>query len=151
MIPEHVRKILDECGLAAREFDAGTTATAETAARMLGVQVGQIAKSLLFAGKNGKHYMVLCAGDKRVSSSLIKKLVGCKVSMADAETTETVTGFRPGGVCPFGVTNVVVYIDRSLSVWDTVYPAAGTDSSGVPVAYERLKAIVGATECSVTE
>jgi prolyl-tRNA editing enzyme YbaK/EbsC (Cys-tRNA(Pro) deacylase) len=150
MIPAKVQAILSENGLTAREFDSGTTATAETAARMLGVKVGQIAKSLLFAGKDGNYYMVLCAGDKRVSSSLMKQLVGCKVSMADAETAQAVTGFPPGGVCPFGVKNITVFLDRSLAAYDTVYPAAGTDASGVPVAYDRLGGILGARECDVT-
>lgn len=150
MIPSDVQKILDAAGLEAREFAAGTTATAETAARMLGVEVAQIAKSLLFAGKDGRFYMVVCAGNRRVSSSLMKKLVGCKVSMADAETTKSVTGFAPGGVCPFGVKGVPIYVDRSLADWDTVYPAAGTDSSGVPVTYHRLLEVTGAAECAVT-
>jgi prolyl-tRNA editing enzyme YbaK/EbsC (Cys-tRNA(Pro) deacylase) len=150
MIPAKVQAILSENNLAAREFDAGSTATAETAARMLGVAVGQIAKSLLFAGRDGKYYMVLCAGDKRVSSSLMKRLVGCKVSMADAATALAVTGFPPGGVCPFGVKDVKVFLDASLKAYETVYPAAGTDSSGVPVSWERLREITEAEECAVT-
>jgi prolyl-tRNA editing enzyme YbaK/EbsC (Cys-tRNA(Pro) deacylase) len=50
MIPPHVAARLAAHGLQAIEFSPGTTATAELAARQLGVQVGQIAKSLLFVG-----------------------------------------------------------------------------------------------------
>ena len=53
MIPEKVRAILDAHGLSAREFAPGSTATSVLAAQQLGVTVGQIAKSLLFIGKDG--------------------------------------------------------------------------------------------------
>jgi prolyl-tRNA editing enzyme YbaK/EbsC (Cys-tRNA(Pro) deacylase) len=48
MIPQHVAACLAAHGLQAIECSPGTTATAELAARQLGVQVGQIAKSLVF-------------------------------------------------------------------------------------------------------
>ena len=40
------------------------------------------------------------------------------------------TGFRPGGVCPYGVDNIPIFIDESLSTWEYIYPAAGTNSTG---------------------
>ena len=69
MIPDKVRAILDANGLSAREFAPGSTATSVLAAQQLGVTVGQIAKSLLFVGKDGKYFMVVCPGDKRLSNS----------------------------------------------------------------------------------
>ena len=54
MIPQHVAARLAAYGLQAIEFPPGTTATAELAAQQLGVQVGQIVKSLLFLGKDGR-------------------------------------------------------------------------------------------------
>ncbi|HTO23338.1 MAG TPA: YbaK/EbsC family protein, partial [Spirochaetia bacterium] len=65
MIPEKVKTVLDAHGLAAREFDPGSTATSVMAAQQLGVAVGQIAKSLLFLGKDGRYFMVVCPGDRR--------------------------------------------------------------------------------------
>jgi len=142
---------LDTHGLQALEFEPGSTPTAETAAARIGVQVGQIAKSLLFMGAStGKAVMIVCAGDQKVSSGAAKRLAGEKLSMANAQTTEQLTGFRPGGVCPFGVEGVDIYIDSSLASWDTVYPAAGNDATGVPVTYDKLLAITGGKSCSVT-
>jgi prolyl-tRNA editing enzyme YbaK/EbsC (Cys-tRNA(Pro) deacylase) len=69
--------------------------------------------------------------------------------MATAEETEDVTGFRPGGVCPFGIEGVEILVDRSLERWATVYPAAGTDSSGVPMTCAQLLAITGGRPCDV--
>jgi len=150
MIPDRVKVILDAHGLAALEFEEGSTPTAESAAAKIGVEVGQIAKSLLFKGGSGKVAMIVCAGDKKISSGKIKRLCGEKMSMTSAEDTFALTGFWPGGVCPFGVEGIPVYIDESLSAWATVYPAAGTNSTGVPMTFKQLLSISGGAPCSVT-
>ncbi|MFA5851411.1 MAG: YbaK/EbsC family protein [Spirochaetales bacterium] len=150
MIPDKVKAILDAHGLAALEFEEGSTPTAETAAAKIGVEVGQIAKSLLFKGVSGKIVMVVCAGDKKVSSGKLKRLCGEKMSMTNAEETYASTGFRPGGVCPYGISTIPIFIDGSLSVWDSIYPAAGTNSTGVPTTYSQLLAMTGGRLCDVT-
>ena len=150
MIPDKVRAILDAHSLKALEFEEGSTPTAETAAAKIGVEVGQIAKSLLFKGLSGKIVMVVCAGDKKVSSGKLKRLCGEKMSMTNAEETYASTGFRPGGVCPYGVSTIPVFIDASLSAWETIYPAAGTSSTGVPTTYAQLLAMTGGRVCEVT-
>jgi prolyl-tRNA editing enzyme YbaK/EbsC (Cys-tRNA(Pro) deacylase) len=150
MIPDKVKAILDANGLAALEFEEGSTPTAESAAAKIGVEVGQIAKSLLFRGASGRAAMIVCAGDKKISSGKVKRLCGEKMSMTSAEETFALTGFWPGGVCPFGVENIPIYIDESLSQWETIYPAAGTNSTGVPMTFAQLLSIAGGTACSVT-
>jgi len=151
MIPEKVRRVLDRAGLAALEFGEGTTPTAAMAAAALGVEVGQIAKSLLFKGKDGRFYIVVCPGDRRVSNAKLKAALGVKTRMATADETVAVTGFSPGGVCPFGVESVVVLIDRHLERWATIYPAAGTDGSGVPMTLAQLESLTGACIADLTE
>ena len=85
-----------------------------------------------------------------MSSGKLKRLTGMKTRMATPEETFETTGFRPGGVCPFGVSGIPICVDASLSIHETVYPAAGTDASGVPVSYDSLIRITGASECDVT-
>jgi prolyl-tRNA editing enzyme YbaK/EbsC (Cys-tRNA(Pro) deacylase) len=150
MIPDKVKKILDAEGLSALEFEEGSTPTAETAAAKIGVEVGQIAKSLLFKGASGRVAMVVCAGDKKVSSGKIKRLCGEKMSMTKAEETFALTGFWPGGVCPFGLEGMEIYVDDSLRAWETIYPAAGNDATGVPLSYDKLLRICGGRGCEVT-
>lgn len=146
MIPEKVSRILEKNGLAAIEFAPGSTATSVLAAQQLGVAVGQIAKSLLFSGKDGRYFMVVCPGDRRLSNSKVKAVTGVKSRMATAEEALAATGFGPGGVCPFGIdAGITIFVDRSLSEYATIYPAAGTDSSGVPMTFDRLVAITGGT------
>lgn len=151
MIPEKVRNELLRLGLEALQFEPGSTPTAPLAAARIGVEVGQIAKSLLFLAKDGRYHMIVCAGDRRVNSSKLKALVGSKCSMANGEEALKVTGYPPGGVCPFAVDSATVWIDESLAIWETVYPAAGTDSTGVPMKYSTLLAIAGNHSCRVTD
>ena len=143
MISAKVRSVLEAHGLVALEFEPGSTPTAELAARRIGVETARIAKSLLFKDKSGSFHMVVCPGDKRLSSSVLKRVIGSRVSMTDAEETERVTGYRPGGVCPFALEGVEILLDRELELYPTIYPAAGTDATGVPLTFSQLAEITG--------
>ena len=151
MIPEKVRQVLASNALQAIEFEAGSTPTAVMAAERLGVSVGQIAKSLLFRAKNGSLYLVVCAGDRKVTNSKLKNAIGVKTRMTTADETFEATGFAPGAVCPFGVEGLEILIDESLAQFDTVYPAAGTDASGVPMSFDDLCRITRGRRCSVSD
>lgn len=143
MIPDKVKTALAGQGLAALEFEPGSTPTAEMAAARLGVEVARIAKSLLFKSKEGAYIMVVCPGDKRIPSSALKRVAGSKLSMTDAEETEKVTGYRPGGVCPYALTGVEILFDADLGKYDRVFPAAGTDATGVPTNLAQLVEMTG--------
>ena len=143
MIPEKVQKVLSANGLSALEFEPGSTPTAELAAARIGVEVSRIAKSLLFKGKDGAYYLVVCPGDKRLPPSALKRAAGSKLTMTSADETETVTGYRPGGVCPFAINGVRIFLDKDLGKYETVYPAAGTDATGVPTTLSQLERITG--------
>lgn len=150
MIPKDVHNFLNKNGLKAIEFEEGSTPTAESAAAMLNVEKGQIAKSILLKGKDGRFFLVVCAGDRRIDSKKAKALTGTKIRMATKEELFDVMGFKPGEVCPFRDTDIQYYIDRSLAEYETIYPAAGTDCSGVPSSFEILKNICGAAECDIS-
>jgi len=143
MISAKVLRVLEAHGLVALEFEPGSTPTAELAARRIGVETARIAKSLLFKDKTGGFHMVVCPGDKRLSSSALKRVIGSRVSMTDAVETERVTGYRPGGVCPFALEGVEILLDRELELYPTIYPAAGTDATGVPLTFALLAEITG--------
>jgi len=151
MLPEKVRSVLEANGLKAIEFEEGSTPTSVLAAQKLGVAVGNIAKSLLFLGKDGRYFLLVCPGDRKVSNAKLKAALGVKSRMATAEETLAATGFKPGGVCPFGVEGIEILLDGSLAGYGTLYPAAGTDSSGVPLDYETLKRITGGRVCDCTD
>lgn len=151
-IPSKVQAFLDSHDLSALEFEPGSTPTAEKAAERIGVPVGQIAKSILFKGKDKQYRMVVAAGDKKINSGALKRATGSKHRMASAEETKGATGFFPGGVCPFGLEdcNVTILLDTSLDEYDVVYPAAGTDATGVPVSPDYLQQVTDGEKVEVT-
>ena len=151
-IPPKVQTFLQSHDLSALEFEPGSTPTAEKAAQRIGVPVGQIAKSILFKGKDDKYRLVVAAGDKKINSGALKRATGAKHRMANAHETEEATGFLPGGVCPFGLEDapIAILLDVSLYEYETVYPAAGTDATGVPLSPDYLQQITGGVKVEVT-
>ncbi len=151
-IPIKVQAFLENHNLTALEFEPGSTPTAEKAAQRIGVPVGQIAKSILFKGKDDKYRLVVAAGDKKINSGALKRATGAKHRMASGEETEKATGYLPGGVCPFGLqsTQVTILLDISLDEYDTVYPAARTNATGVPLSPEYLQQITSSEKVEVT-
>ncbi|MDK2823682.1 MAG: hypothetical protein PWQ67_306 [Clostridia bacterium] len=120
------------------EFPEGATETCELAAQALGVEPAQIAKTLLFVGKKSNVLVVTC-GDEKVDTKKLKNYFGDKFRFARAEEVEELTGFPPGGVCPFAVKNKIpIVIDKSIKRFPVVYAAAGNAGSAVPVTLEQL-------------
>jgi len=144
VVPERVSRVLAAHGLTAIEFEPGSTATSQLAAEQLSVRVAQIAKSLLFLGKDGRYCMLLCSGDRKASSAKLKAFLGVKTRMARPDETFAATGFEPGGVCPFGIdASIRILIDGDLAQHARIYPAAGTSASGVPMTFDQLVEITG--------
>jgi prolyl-tRNA editing enzyme YbaK/EbsC (Cys-tRNA(Pro) deacylase) len=120
-----------------------STATVETAARALGVERGQIAKTLSVRA-GGETFLLVARGDARLDNAKCKKALGARPRMLGAEETFALTGHAVGGVCPFGLaTELPVYIDESLKAFDIVYPAGGSLNASVRVTPERLFELVG--------
>ena len=114
------------------------TSTAPLAAQALGLEVGQIAKSILFKTKNEGYLMVVSAGDVRLDSKAIKDVVGQRVRMANPDEVLEVTGFQIGGVCPFALQRQVpIYLDESLLRYELVYAAAGTANTALPISFQE--------------
>lgn len=128
------------------------TSTAELAAQALGTEPGQIAKTLCFMA-DGAPVLVVACGDKKIDSKKFGKRLGAKkMRMADAQLVMEVTGFAPGGVCPFALLKPVpVYLDRSLFDYDVTYIAAGTPHSALPISADQLAAITNGIWVEVTK
>lgn len=137
---ERVKSFLEnqEVKLEVIEFPEGATETCELAAQALGVEPAQIAKSLLFVGKKTNVLVVTC-GDEKVDSKKLKERFGDKFRFARAQEVEDLTGFPPGGVCPFALkSDIPIVIDKSIGRFPVVYAAAGNAGSAVPINLEQL-------------
>jgi len=132
------------------EFEQDTS-TAYLAAQAVGTEVGQIAKSILFKSKKNDYIMIVSAGDVKIDSKAVKKLMGARVRMATPEEVQDITGFNIGGVCPFAVKNMIpIYLDESIKKYDVVYAAAGTANTAVPVSCKQLIDITDGEMCKVS-
>src|SRR5512145_2333512 len=74
------------------EYDVPARTSAE-AARVLGCEVGEIAKSLVFRTSSGQPVLVIASGANRVDERKIAALVGDSVAKADAAFVREVTGY----------------------------------------------------------
>lgn len=116
----------------------GSARTAPEAAAAIGVEVGQIVKSLVFT-RDGEAVLVLCAGDRQVDA----KRLG--LSRANADEVRAATGFAIGGIPPLGHdTEIETIIDESFRRFPTVWAAAGHPHAVFEVGVEALFAAIPA-------
>ncbi|KKL79209.1 hypothetical protein LCGC14_2017140 [marine sediment metagenome] len=134
-----------------REFPEGTR-TAEDAARAIGVDVGQIVKSLVFLA-DGRPVLCLVSGPNRLDAGRLAVVTGApQVRRASADEVERATGFAIGGVPPFGHKwRLPVYCDRDLLAYDVVWAAAGTPKAVFAVEPQRLVQACWATVADLKE
>lgn len=127
-----------------------TTHTAEDAARALGVELGQIVKSLVFVAPRDEagHEPVLClvSGTNRVDVARLAAVVGePAIRRATAREARDLTGFTIGGIPPVGHAHAVrVVMDPDLGRHREVWAAAGIDRAVFPVAPAALRALTNA-------
>jgi prolyl-tRNA editing enzyme YbaK/EbsC (Cys-tRNA(Pro) deacylase) len=128
-----------------RRFPEGTK-TAADAAAAIGVQVGQIVKSLIFA-VDGEVVLGYVSGANQLDErKLAHAAGGAKCARIDADAVYEATGFPIGGVPPFGHTNTLrVFIDPDLLQYDEVWAAAGTWYDVFAIDPHRLVEISGGT------
>jgi Cys-tRNA(Pro) deacylase len=127
-----------------RRFPEGTK-TAQDAANAIGVAVGQIVKSLVFA-VDGEIVMAYVSGANQLDEKKLAAAAGgSKCSRVDADAVREATGFPIGGVPPFGLaTQLRIFVDPDLLQYDEVWAAAGTWNDVFPIAPDDLVRASGA-------
>jgi prolyl-tRNA editing enzyme YbaK/EbsC (Cys-tRNA(Pro) deacylase) len=143
--------------LAARGFSnqvielPDSTRTATEAASAVGCTVGQIAKSLIFAGRtSGRMFLVIASGANRVNEKSLQALVGEKIAKADADAVRTQTGFAIGGVPPLGHAHpILTYIDADLFAFEQIWAAAGHPNAVFALTPAELVAMTGGQIVSI--
>lgn len=109
-----------------RTFPDGTR-TAQEAADAIGVELGQIVKSLIF-GVDGEIVLAYVSGANQLDETKLAEAAGgVMCQRVDADVVRSATGFPIGGVPPFGhATPLRIFIDPDLLQYDEVWAAAGT-------------------------
>ena len=126
-----------------RRFPEGTK-TAADAAAAIGVCVGQIVKSLVFA-VDGEIVMAYVSGSNQLDEKKLAAAAGgAKCSRVDADAVRAATGYPIGGVPPFGhSTQLRVFVDPDLLQYDEVWAAAGTWNDNFGAAPADIVRVAG--------
>ena len=118
-----------------------SSATVKEAAEALGTEEARIAKTLSFKLKD-KVILIVIKGDMKIDNAKYRHTFGDKAHMLSHDEVEELTGHPVGGVCPFGVKEgVEIYLDESLKVFDTVYPACGAPNNAIKISIPELEEV----------
>ncbi len=154
--PEGFRRVADNLAErghrhAPRWLDVSARTSAEAAAA-LGVEVGQIAKSVIFRRRSDDAaVLVVASGDRRVDTAKVAALVGA-IGRADAGFVKQRTGFSIGGVAPVAHAEPsLVLVDRELYRFAEIWAAAGHPNGVFCLTPAELSALTGAAPADVTE
>jgi len=127
---------------------AETARTAIDAANGLGIEVGQIASSLIFKLPSDNPLLIITSGRHRVDTDLVAKNLGLpELGRADANYVKEVSGYSVGGVSPIGwiTTPEITLIDQALNDYEIVWAASGHPHAVYPTSFAELITCTGAT------
>jgi prolyl-tRNA editing enzyme YbaK/EbsC (Cys-tRNA(Pro) deacylase) len=126
------------------------TATVAQAAGALGVQEGQIAKSIVFV-MDGEPVVVVASGRHRIDRDKVCDALDCAEGrIASSDEVRAATGFPIGGVPPIGHGLPVVF-DTALMDYEVIYAAGGDGNTLFEVAPRQLAGCVHALVAPVGE
>ena len=113
--------------------------TAREAADALGIEVGQIASSLIFLA-DGEPVLVIASGGHRVDEVQLAMVLEVNhITKASANDVRKATGFAIGGVAPVGHPEPLrTIVDIALSRYDEVWAAGGHPHYVFPTSYDEL-------------
>jgi prolyl-tRNA editing enzyme YbaK/EbsC (Cys-tRNA(Pro) deacylase) len=143
---QKVQDALAERGFANQVIELSeSTRTSAEAAAAVGCEVGQIAKSLIFRGKQrGTPVLVIASGANRVDERKIAAHLGEKLDKAGADFVRDATGFVIGGVPPLAhASPLTTYIDQSLLQYSQIWAAAGHPNAVFQLTPDELVALAG--------
>ena len=128
--------------------------SAAEAAAGLGIEVGQIASSIIFKLPDQSPLLVITSGRHRVDTQLVSaELKVEKLERVDADYVKEVSGYSVGGVAPVGWINspATTLIDEALNDYEVVWAAAGHPHAVFPTTYSELMRAASATSAKVGE
>jgi len=146
-----VKEAARELGLAVelKTLD-DSTATVAQAASALGVEEGQIAKSIVFV-MDGEPVVVVASGRHRIDRDKVCDALDCAEGrIASSDEVRAATGYAIGGVAPIGHGLPVVF-DTALMDYEVIYAAGGDGNTLFEVAPRQLAGCLHALVAPVGE
>lgn len=128
--------------------------SAKEAADALGIEVGQIASSIVFRLPNDKPLLVITSGRHRVDAELVAGNLNVeKLHRADADFVRLWSGYAIGGVSPIGwiTAEAIVLIDLALNDYEVIWAAAGHPHAVFQTTFSDLVSLTNAQPMFVGE
>jgi len=121
------------------------------AAEALDLAAHAVVKTLVFQDEHKNGLLVLMHGDAQVSAKqLARQLQQKQVTPCDAGLALKLTGYKVGGISPFGTRqSLPVYVESSIFDLDTIYINGGRRGLLVQVAPACLKVVCNAVPVAV--
>jgi prolyl-tRNA editing enzyme YbaK/EbsC (Cys-tRNA(Pro) deacylase) len=128
-----------------------TTRTSAEAAQAVGCRVEQIAKSIVFKGKQTqKPILVIASGPNRVNEKRIEEFISESLGKANADFVRKHTGFVIGGVPPIGhLEKLEIFIDEDLLKYEEIWAAAGSPHAVFKLTPSALIKMTGGRVVSI--
>jgi prolyl-tRNA editing enzyme YbaK/EbsC (Cys-tRNA(Pro) deacylase) len=149
---QKVQDVLKALGFANTVVELqSTTRTSAEAAQAVGCRVEQIAKSIVFQGKQThRPVLVIASGPNRINEKKIEELISEPLGKADADYVRKHTGFVIGGVPPVGhLEKLEIFIDEDLLQYEEIWAAAGSPNAVFQLAPSDLVKMTGGRVISV--
>ncbi|MBX3483818.1 Cys-tRNA(Pro) deacylase [Phenylobacterium sp.] len=146
---------LDRAGvayaLASYDYDPGAERVGLQAAEALGVPAGEVLKTLMVRA-DGRPACVVLASDREVTMKKLAAALDAKsAEMMKPADAERMTGYRVGGVSPFGQKRQVpTVIDADAAALREAFVNAGQRGLQARLAPADLVRVLGATVAAVT-
>ena len=144
---------LDKHGISGKlKILTDSARTAAEAAAGLGIEVGQIASSLVFKLPDDRSLLVITSGRHRVDTQMVADLLQVPdLDRADADYVKEISGYSVGGVAPLGWINEpsITLIDEALNDYQAIWAAAGHPHAVFPSSYQELLKASGAKAARV--
>lgn len=127
----------------------GSVSSLEQAAAERGQTPEQVVRSLLFRLEEGRYVMVLAAGPAQISWAALRAHLGVsRLTTADRDEVQAVTGYPIGAVGPFGMPAsasgpVPVLVDSSVAEQSEVSIGSGVRGTTVILSTADLLAGLG--------
>ncbi|HVX06619.1 YbaK/EbsC family protein [Humibacter sp.] len=139
-------------GVDVRIVERPAAGSLHEAAALLGIQPGDIVKTLVVKRHSGDYLFALVPGGRKISWAKLRSLVGAnKLSLPDADLALEATGYERGTITPFGSTTAwPVFADSSI-VGRTVAMGAGAHGYSAFVDADALIKGFDATVADITE
>ncbi len=133
------------------EFEHSTRSAAD-AAKAIGCEVRQIAKSLVFRQADERPVLIIACGDNRVDEQKAAAVIDNVLYRADADFVKSNSGFSIGGVAPVGHrVPPIVILDHHLENLDIIWAAAGTPNSVFCLTPKQLAGLTHGTFEDIAE